>query len=89
MSSETSLNVSVRQVKAARMLLAWSQDDLAREAGIGLGTLKRLEADDGDLGGRPATAAAIVSALESAGIIFVADNEEGPGVRLRKRSAPG
>lgn len=84
MSSKTSLNVSVRQVKAARMLLAWSQDDLARKAGIGLGTLKRLEAGDGELGGRPATAAAIVGALESAGVIFVVQNGEGPGVRVKK-----
>lgn len=82
MSSETIPNVSVRQVRAARALLGWSQDDLAREAGIGLGTLKRLEASEGELGGRPATVAAIVAALESGGARFDLATGSGPGVRL-------
>lgn len=76
--------VSIRQVKAARALLAWSQSDLARASGISEPTIKRLESQDGDLGGRQDTAAAIRAALESAGVIFVAENGEGPGVRLRK-----
>jgi hypothetical protein len=33
--------------------------------------------------------AAIRTALESAGVIFVDENGEGPGVRLRKAGAPG
>ena len=37
------------------------------------------------MGGRPATIAAIRSALESAGVIFVPENGEGAGVRLRKK----
>jgi predicted transcriptional regulator len=77
--------ISVRQVKAARALLAWSQDDLAKASGISEPTIARLEAVDGPLGGRADTAEKITSALSNAGIIFVAENGEGPGVRLKKR----
>jgi DNA-binding XRE family transcriptional regulator len=85
MSSETIRIVSVRQVKAARMLLGWSQDDLAEASKVGLGTLKRIEAGKGDegLGGRPATAAAIISALVAAGVSFDLSDGSGVGVRLR------
>ncbi|WP_296583019.1 helix-turn-helix transcriptional regulator [Xanthobacter sp.] len=76
--------VSVRQVKAARAMLAWSQADLAKASGISEPTIKRLEAQDADLGGRADTVTAICSALEAAGVIFVTENGEGPGVRLRK-----
>jgi len=76
--------VSIRQVKAARALLAWSQTDLANASGVSEPTIKRLESQDGELGGRADTVAKIVVALESAGAIFVDENGEGPGVRLRK-----
>jgi len=76
--------VSVRQVKAARALLAWSQGALAEASGVSEPTVARLEAQDGDLGGRVDTGAKMVAALEAAGIIFLAENGEGPGVRLRR-----
>ena len=76
--------VSIRQVKAARALVGWSQDQLARKSGVSLPTIKRLEAADGDLGGRSSTGEALKIALEVAGVIFVDENGEGPGVRLRK-----
>jgi len=76
--------VSIRQVKAARALLAWSQGDLASASEISEPTIARLESLDGDLGARADTAAKIVAALEAAGVIFVDENGEGPGVRLRK-----
>ncbi|MFN4125257.1 helix-turn-helix domain-containing protein [Pannonibacter indicus] len=76
--------VSVRQVKAARALLDWSQSDLALRSGVSEPTIKRIEASDGPLGGRSDTVGKIISALQQAGIIFVSENGEGPGVRLRK-----
>jgi transcriptional regulator with XRE-family HTH domain len=79
------LKVSIRQLKAARALLAWSQERLAAAAGISIPTIKRLEAQDGPLGGRDETGTKIRSALETAGIEFIDDNGGGPGVRLRKR----
>jgi hypothetical protein len=65
--------------------LAWSQEDLATAADISIPTIKRLEAQDGMLGGRDETGIKIRSALESAGIEFIDENGGGPGVRLRKR----
>jgi transcriptional regulator with XRE-family HTH domain len=76
--------VSVRQVKAARAMLGWSQDELATRSAISYPTVARLEAEDGELGGRSDTADKIQRALELAGVIFVAENGVGPGVRLRK-----
>ncbi|MDO8984261.1 helix-turn-helix domain-containing protein [Cypionkella sp.] len=71
-------------MKAARALLGWSQSDLARASGISEPTIKRLESADGDIGGRAATGDAICTALETAGVIFVSENGEGAGVRLKK-----
>ena len=46
-------------------------------------TIERLEAQDGELGGRPDTIERIIAALVSAGIAFL--NGGDPGVRLTKR----
>lgn len=82
------LKVSIRQVKAARALLGWSQADMAKASDVSEPTIKRLEAGDGDLGGRPDTIQKIVDALALAGAEFF-DGEYyssgGPGVRLRDR----
>lgn len=82
------LKVSIRQVKAARALLGWSQADLAKASDVSEPTIKRLEAGDGELGGRPDTVQKIVDALALAGAEFF-DGEYsspgGPGVRLRDR----
>jgi hypothetical protein len=65
------------------MLLDWSQDRLAEAAGVGIATIKRLEAQDNGLGGREDTVGKIVGALERAGVEFI-ENGKGPGVRLRR-----
>ena len=83
------LKVSIRQVKAARALLAWSQERLASAAEISIPTVKRLEAQDGPLGGRSETGTKIRRALEGAGVEFIDENGGGPGVRLRKRRQKG
>jgi predicted transcriptional regulator len=85
MTKKSILKVSIREVKAARALLAWSQETLAAAADISIPTIKRLEAQDGPLGGRYETATKIRFALEAAGIEFIDQNGGGPGVRLRKR----
>ena len=76
--------VSIQQVKAARALVGWSQERLAIASGVSVPTIKRLEAVDGPLGGRNATGERLIAALEAAGVIFIDENGEGPGVRLRK-----
>ena len=85
MTSKSILKVSIRQVKAARSLLDWSQEKLANQSGMSLPTIKRLEAQDGQLGGRDETGSKIRQALEVAGVEFIDENGGGPGVRLRKR----
>jgi len=73
------------QVRAARALLRMDQTDLARKAKVSVETIKRLEKIDGPLvNAKAGTLDAIKRALEAAGVIFVAENGEGPGVRLRK-----
>jgi transcriptional regulator with XRE-family HTH domain len=78
------VKISIRQVKAARALLAWSQSDLAEHSGVSAPTIKRLESADGDLGGTALTTEKIASALEAAGVEFIPENGGGAGVRLRK-----
>lgn len=77
--------MSVWIATRAIALLAWSQETLAEKSGISIPTIKRLEAEDGDLGGRVETGEAIRAALEKAGIEFIEENGGGPGVRLKKR----
>jgi len=76
--------ITIRQVKAARALLGWSQSDLAVRSGISEPTIARLESLDGELGGRANTAEKIRAALESAGLEFLDENGAGLGVRFRK-----
>jgi len=82
------LKISIRQIKAARSLLGWSQDDLAAASGVSKPTIGRLEAIDTNepIGGRPDTGEALTAALEKAGVEFIAENGGGAGVRLKKRA---
>ena len=56
-------------------------------SGVSISTIKRLEAEGGDLGGRPATGEKIVTALEKAGVAFT--NSDQPGVWLIQKKAKG
>ena len=72
--------ISAAQIRAARALLNWSQGDLARAATLSRPTVDRAErtAVSGE------TLEALVGALKAAGVIFVEENGDGPGVRLKK-----
>ncbi len=72
------------QIRAARALIRWSAEVLAEKSKLGVATIRRAEGADGVPSVTEANLAAIQSALEAAGVIFVAENGEGPGVRLRK-----
>jgi hypothetical protein len=72
------------QMKAAHELLGWSRLRPSSRIGVTHDTaIARYE--DGEGQSRALDLAAIRAALESAGVIFVEENGEGPGVRLRKR----
>lgn len=72
------------QLRAARTLVGLSQADIATATGLSVPTIKRVESER-ELPVSEKAFAAVVAALEAAGVIFVASNGEGPGVRLRKR----
>jgi transcriptional regulator with XRE-family HTH domain len=75
--------VTPAQCRAARGLLDWSQQDLAGHAGIGIVTVRQVEA--GSTSPRRATLIVLKQAFERAGVEFIDENGGGPGVRLRKR----
>ncbi|MDM7975233.1 MULTISPECIES: helix-turn-helix transcriptional regulator [Thalassospira] len=66
----------------ARSALGLGVRDLAKIADVSAMTITRFE--NGSSGGYASTIDKITKALENAGIIFIAENGEGPGVRLRK-----
>ena len=70
------------QCRAARGLLDWTQDALARSAGVSRSTVRDFEAGRHEL--HRGTQRQIVSAFEDAGVLLVAADDAGPGVRLRR-----
>lgn len=74
--------ISSRQIRAARALLGWSQQELADRAILSLNAVKRLETGHGDP--RMSTVMAVKGALEAAGVEFQpAAGGQGEGVRLK------
>jgi len=70
---------SPEQCRAARGLLDWTQDELATVARVSRSTVRNFEC--GRHGLSRGSEKLLVSALEAAGVRFLAD-QEGPGVRL-------
>jgi transcriptional regulator with XRE-family HTH domain len=75
------------QIRAARALLRWSAEDLARESTLGVTTIRRAELAEGETSMTTANDSAVRRTLEAAGVEFIDENGGGPGVRLRKRQA--
>jgi transcriptional regulator with XRE-family HTH domain len=73
------------QCRAARALLSWSQDELAAVSQVAKSTIALFELGKRQPHNR--TLDDIRDALEAAGVIFVEENGDGPGVRLRKPRA--
>ena len=84
-SSSTRTPLTSAQIRAARALIRWSAEDLARASVIGLTTIRRAELMEARTSLTAANDLAIRRALEAAGIEFIDDNGGGPGVRLRKK----
>jgi len=75
------------QLRAARALVGWSRDTLAKRSGTSAPTIQAFEA----LGSDPklSTLNKWYRALEGAGVEFIDDDaEHGPGVRLRHSGKP-
>lgn len=73
------------QIRAARALIRWSADDLARETTLSVTTIRRAELRESETSLTSANDRAIRQALENAGVEFIDENGGGPGVRLRKQ----
>jgi ribosome-binding protein aMBF1 (putative translation factor) len=73
------------QIRAARAVLGWSAEDLARESSVSLRTIRRAEVSEVHMNMTVANEQAVRRALEAAGVEFIDENGAGPGVRLRKR----
>lgn len=75
------MTITSDQCRAARALINWSQGQLSVAADVSRATIAEFE------GGRRQpianNLAAIRTALEEAGVIFIEQNGGGPGVRLR------
>lgn len=76
-----------RQIAAARALVGLSQAEVAAKANISVPTLKRMEASEGPASGLANNVAAVMRALEEAGVEFL--NHGQPGVRLKKAKPEG
>ena len=79
-----SVPLTSAQIRAARALVRWRAQDLARESSVGVATIRRAELTDADTSMTAANDLAVRRALESAGVEFIDENGGGPGVRLRK-----
>jgi hypothetical protein len=73
------------QIRAARALIRWSAEDLARESALGVTTIRRAELRPSATQLTAANDLALRRALEAAGVEFIGEGENGgPGVRLRR-----
>ena len=75
------------QMRAARALIRWTAEDLARETALSVTTIRRAELTQVETSMTAANDLAVRRALEAAGVEFIDENGGGPGVRLRKRQA--
>lgn len=66
----------------ARAALRWSLEDLAKAASVHRNTITNFE--NGRYAGTTDVLEAIQTALEAAGVIFIPENGDGPGIRLKK-----
>jgi transcriptional regulator with XRE-family HTH domain len=74
------------QIRAARALLGWRQDDLSKASGVGTATIRRIENGGTPISGYVSTIMRIEAAFGKAGILFITDDEiAGTGVRLSKK----
>ena len=91
MTNKTSYDrkdITSAQIRAARAMIRWTAEDLARKADLGVATIRRAEATDGPLQMTVSNLAAVRRTLEGAGIEFIFEDDGALGVRLKKSSSP-
>jgi predicted transcriptional regulator len=73
--------ISSRQIRAARALLGWSQQELADRAIVSMNAVARIER--GQVDARVSTIVAIERTLNKAGVEFLSPGDRGEGVRMK------
>ena len=72
------------QIRAARALIRWSAEELARQSSVSTTSIRRAELKPSETKLTRVNDQAIRRTLEEAGVEFIdADGAEGPGVRLK------
>lgn len=74
--------ITIEQFRAARALLDWSREELAKRAGQHPSTVKRVETPESENVSDEAREK-LKAALEAAGVEFT--NGDAPGVRLKAK----
>ena len=74
--------VTSEQIKMARAALGWSVEKLARESAVGVRTIHRIEAQNGIPNATAGNLKLLRETLQAAGIEFIGEAGDGPGVRL-------
>lgn len=78
--AEAETIVTPMQIRAGRAMLQWTLEDLSRESGVSVSSIRRIEAE-GERSTRPASLAALRQAFERKGLAFREDN----GVCLQRQ----
>ena len=78
--------IASEQIRAARALLRLSVVELSQASGVGVATIKRIEATDGLPSANTRTLDALIKALETLGIEFIGGPNNAPGLRLHRHT---
>lgn len=80
--------ITAAQLRAARALAGIDQRQLAKQSGLSVPTIQRMEASDGVIRGNVDSLMKLIAALDAAGILLIGDDavseHGGRGVRLKK-----
>ena len=78
--------LTVDQIRMARAALGWSFEVMAERSGVSARTIRRIESEGGLMNATNANMRLIRETLEAAGIEFIGEAGEGPGVRFWSKS---
>ena len=74
--------LTCNQIRMSRAALGWSISKLSERSSVSVSTIKRLESEDGFNKATEANLRLIRETFQAAGIEFIGDAGDGPGVRL-------
>ena len=80
------LNISARQISAARAVLGWDQSKLAAKSGLGVATVRRIESHPPQenlfTAFRFTTLLKVLEVLEKEGIVLFQDSDSKSGIKF-------